>query len=314
MLFFFSKSLLFPSFVFRCLHSLLYREHTKLKVRYEELEESFNSTIEDLTTRAKEAEQSRDSLKVHFTRIHDLNKRNEVKLEKKRLRINNLEAELLKYKEADEVRRREKGKGRALDQDDNTFHHHHVGNEGAPRDESFAIPRARARSRQVSNKSVDIDDTSLFLDDDAQHEDFEESLLITQVPESDHEELVDIGNEEDEDAFADLDVILSESKPFNANRSLNKSKQSVLSRDPLKEWTNNEKSGKSTLVQQQHPDRSSSSLTQSNGGKKRSLNLISSSSNASDKWADMAIYGKNRNGKSTTAAAAGEKKKARTIF
>lgn len=280
-----------------------------------------------------------------------MNKRNELKLDKKRQRILNLEAELLNYKEIEDLRRREKGKGRALDQDDNDdniiYNHqdqekrisHRDDNDGDDDDDpAFAIPRQRARSRQISNKSIEIDDTSLFLNDDvAKNEDFEESLLITQVPDSEgghhyHQEIVDIEDdeEEDEDAFADLDVILSSSnKTLSMNKSntnFGKQQVSILSRDPLKEWTNTEKIGKLTSKQDQYGSSSSSFSSTVKDGKKRNLTSTSISnnnnnssssrsiSNPSEKWADLAIYGKNKNGKNTMAAPAGEKKKARTKF
>lgn len=261
------------------------RAHTKLKGRYEDLEESFNSTVDDLTIRAKEAESSRDSSKSHFTRIHDLNKRNEAKLERKRQRITHLEAELQKYRDADEARRKEKGKGRALDQD--------VYED--EEDSSFRAPR----SRQVSNKSMD--DTSLFVD--PTNEDFEESLFITQVPDSDGDEAMNFA---DEVEFADLDAVLLGPKPIKQAKSANNS----ILRDPLKEWTNSESHKKTS----HGPRASSLSISDSRNikdGKKRSLTSLS---NPSDKWADMAIYGRNKSGKSTTAGAAGDKKKARIAF
>ena len=247
------------------------------------MEESFNNTVDDLTSRAKEAETSRDSSKSHFTRIHDLNKRNEAKLDRKRQRITHLEAELQKYRDADEARRRDKGKGRAVDQDEL---------EGEE-ETSFRAPR----SRQVSNRS--IDDTSLFVD--PTNEDFEESLFITQVPDSDGDEAMNIG---DEDEFADLDAVLLGPKPIKRPKA--NIENSIFGRDPLKEWTNSESSKTSS-----HHSKSSSASSGMKDGKKRSLTSLS---NASDKWADMAIYGRNKNGKSTTAGAAGDKKKARTAF
>lgn len=205
----------------------------------------------------------------------------------KRERIKALEAEVAKYKNGEEARRKAKGKGRALDQDnlDEGMYEH---------EESFNVPR----SRQVSNRS--IDDTSYMAQ--LPEEDFEESLLVTEVPESEGHEVYQIGDDEDdEDAFADLDVILSGPKP---SKRISQTKP-MLSRDPLKEWTNSEK-GRSTAREKQNSNTSSGAMN----SKKRNSTAVTS---ASDKWADMALFGTSKNGKSS-AVANGEKKKSRTVF
>lgn len=264
-----------------------------MKVRHEDLEQSYNSTVDDLTTRLAEAEAARDASKLKFTRVHELNTRNEVKLNKKRERITNLEAELRKYRDAEEARRREKGKGRALHQDNDG-----EDQDSRERQSSFVAPR----SRQISNRS--IDDTSIFLD--VQDDDLEESLLITQVPDYEDQHAYDLTDQDDEDAFADLDAVLSGPKAAKKIKFGN----AMFTRDPLKEWTNSEtnKSTTTTPIQQQRHKITSSS---NKDGKKRSLSSISS---ASDKWADMAIYGRDRNGKNKIAPAAVEKTKTKTGF
>ncbi|KAK9900055.1 hypothetical protein P389DRAFT_165194 [Cystobasidium minutum MCA 4210] len=237
--------------------TLLKDKHSKLKHEHDQLEASYNTTIEDYQTRLESAKQAEETYKDRFTRVFELNRVNQRKVDLKRERIKSLEAELAKYKNAEEARRKLKGKGRAV-QDD--------GEEA-----SFAAPR----SRQVSNKSVD--DTSYLAE--KQDEDFEESLLVTEVPDSEGHEVYEIGDD-DEDAFADLDIVLPGPKPARKAKA-------VLSRDPLKEWTNNDK------------------YTSTTTSKKRALTSVTS---ASDKWADMALFGTNK------AMAHGEKKKAKVAF
>lgn len=244
---------------------------------------------------------------------------NQRKLDLKRERIRALESELTRYKEAEENRRKDKGKERAIDQDN-------LNEQDAGISNNYMAPaatHAQPRRRQSTNKSnISIDDTSYMAQ--LPEEDLEESLFVTEIPDSEEggggsHEVVML--DDDGDDFADLDLVLSGTKPGRYSSTAAAGK---LSRHPLKEWTNTGNVSNKRPASQAKESASSSVSFKDMNNKKRNLTSISS---ASEKWADMALFGtgigsggsSGKGNKSTRSGsklqlATGEKKKARIRF
>lgn len=262
------------------------RAHESLEKKHNELQEVYNDAIEDHRLRYDAQKASADRYKDQFERAHYARDNLANKLERKKSRIIALEAALAKYTEADEAKRREKGKGRANDQDltDGDITHLDV-DIG---EHAFVAPRSRQTSYRSLNDSTIING--------AETEEFDESLLVTGVSDDDYgNEIINIDDDDDSHAFSDLDIVMP-----GRHQPVRKGAGVLLpARKPLRERPNN--SGARDI--------SSSSITKDKNDRKRPLSTIANE----NKWTDMVLE-QGRGARAPARLAIGAKKKAKMTF
>jgi hypothetical protein len=287
------------------------REYNELRQAHDNAMEEHDARMRDLRNQINEITDASNRNKELLTRANQGNNNFRIKLDRKKIIIDELNAEIERLRRggtgagADvsagtSSRKREKGKGRAMDQD-NPGLDQNYGEDDL--DASFAAPR----SRQTSNRSVNS--SHLLSDNDnLNNADYDESLQITEIPDSEENNIIDLDDYGDE-SYGDLDAAMFGAKHSKKTTAQTK-KQAVVARHALLDLTNSPTS-KSTNGSATGKSTGTAAKAGTPAGKTTKKRSLTTLGDSGVKWADMALFGE---GRTRQSIALGERKKAKTKF